>query len=126
MPDRLESRRADKSLARFNEGERKLLLGALGTHLPQSRMASLAAFEKVLSKALKAAQQKVTSPIRKAIMSGLSERDEKAEPCTDSHGNPEPDTEMRDHELVPLSENWLDYVEQEVKPFAPDAWVDQS
>ena len=31
-----------------------------------------------------------------------------------------------DHELVPLKEDWRDYFAREVKPFAPDAWVDQS
>ncbi|MCY4314244.1 MAG: SAM-dependent DNA methyltransferase, partial [Gammaproteobacteria bacterium] len=40
-------------------------------------------------------------------------------------GMPEPDPDLRDHELVPLSENWQDYVEREVLPFVPDAWVDE-
>ena len=35
-------------------------------------------------------------------------------------------THDRDHELVPLSEDWQEYVEREVKPFVPDAWVDTS
>ena len=28
------------------------------------------------------------------------------------------------HELVPLKENWREFVEREVKPFVSDAWVD--
>ncbi len=41
-------------------------------------------------------------------------------------GKPEPDTDFRDHELVPLKEDWQDYVAREVTPFVPDAWVDES
>ena len=37
-----------------------------------------------------------------------------------------PDTNLRDHELVPLKENWREFVEREVKPFVPDAWVDEN
>ena len=36
------------------------------------------------------------------------------------------DTDLRDHELVPLKEDWREYVEREVKPFVPDAWVDEN
>ena len=56
----------------------------------------------------------------------LSERDEVADTCTDKNGRPEPDTDLRDHELVPLKEDWREYVEREVKPFVPDAWVDEN
>lgn len=83
-------------------------------------------FEKALSKALKAAGIKIGAPIKKAILTALSERDDEADICMDKNGNPEPDTELRDHELVPLTEDWRDYVEREVLPFVPDAWVDES
>ena len=33
---------------------------------------------------------------------------------------------MRDHELVPLKEDWREYVAREVTPFAPDSWVDET
>ena len=64
--------------------------------------------------------------MKKAILAALRERDEEADICTDADGNPEPDTELRDHELVPLKEDWRDYVAREVTPFVPDAWVDES
>jgi type I restriction enzyme M protein len=41
-------------------------------------------------------------PIKKAILSALGERDEEAAICRDKKGNPEPDTDLRDHEVVPL------------------------
>ena len=60
------------------------------------------------------------------IITGLSERDESAAICTDTHGQSECDPELRDHELVPLKEDWREYVAREVTPFAADAWVDES
>ncbi len=66
------------------------------------------------------------APLKKAIVDAFSFRDENAQVCTDAKGNPEPDTDLRDHELVPLGEDWRDYVQREVLPFAPDAWVDES
>jgi type I restriction enzyme M protein len=59
-------------------------------------------------------------------MAALSEKDEEADICKDVKGNVEADSDLRDHELVPLAEDWQDYVEREVKPFVPDAWVDES
>ena len=61
----------------------------------------------------------------KAILSALSERDETAEICM-SGGEPEPDTELRDYENVPLKEDIDAYMEREVLPHVPDAWVDHS
>ncbi|NTE33334.1 type I restriction-modification system subunit M [Agrobacterium tumefaciens] len=84
------------------------------------------AFEKALGKALKAEGIKVGGPVKKAILSALSDRDEDADVCLDKDGNPEPDTDLRDHELVPLIEDWRDYMKREVLPFVKDAWVDES
>lgn len=44
----------------------------------------------------------------------------------DSKGNMLSDPSSRDTETVPLSEDLDEYVEREVRPFAPDAWVDES
>ncbi|MGR3197656.1 MAG: hypothetical protein ACU0DM_02825 [Paracoccus sp. (in: a-proteobacteria)] len=61
-----------------------------------------------------------------AILAALSERDEEAAICRNKDGNPEPDPDLRDHELVPLKEDWRGYVAREVIPFVPDAWVDET
>ena len=39
-------------------------------------------------------------------------------------GKPQPDSALRDTENVPLSEDVAAYFEREVKPHAPDAWID--
>jgi type I restriction enzyme M protein len=123
----LESLRDAKPFERLDEGERLAVLDALLVHLPQDeRWIDRDDFDKALSAALRRAGVKVGAAVRKAILSALSERDEGAEVCTDAKGNPEPDTDLRDHELVPLGEDWRTYVQREVLPFVPDAWVDES
>jgi type I restriction enzyme M protein len=82
-------------------------------------------FQIALDEAVRQARLKLPTPVQKAILSALSERNEEAEVCTDSKGNPEPDTELRDYENVPLKETIERYFEREVRPHVPDAWVDE-
>ncbi|MCP4601597.1 MAG: SAM-dependent DNA methyltransferase [Proteobacteria bacterium] len=83
-------------------------------------------FEEALKAASKNARVALPAPIKKAILTTLSERDESADVCTDKKGNPEPDTDLRDYENVPLKENIQDYFKREVLPHVPDAWIDES
>jgi type I restriction enzyme M protein len=62
----------------------------------------------------------------KAILEALGERDETAEICRDKKGNPEPDPQLRDTEMVPLKESVEEYFEREVLPHVHDAWIDYS
>ena len=124
-PHRLARLAEEKAIGKLDAAERDDLLDALSSHLPSEVFRNRGEFEKVLGKALRGAGIKIGTPIKKAILSALSERDETADICRDSDGNPEPDTELRDHELVPLKEDWRDYVTREVTPFVPDAWVDE-
>jgi type I restriction enzyme M protein len=77
-----------------------------------------------LEAALKKAGLKLKAPVLKAIIAGIGERDDAAEICRDSDGNPEPDTELNDTENVPLKENIETYFAREVTPHVPDAWID--
>ena len=43
----------------------------------------------------------------------------------DKQGNPKPDTALRDHERVPLTEDIEDYYQREVEPHGPDSWIDR-
>ena len=83
-------------------------------------------FVEVLRGAEAAAGVKLAAPERKAALSALGERDPEAEVCRDRRGNPEPDTELRDTETVPLSDDIDAYIAREVLPHVPDAWVDAS
>lgn len=108
-----------------------------------------AIFQKSLKGAIKAADLKLDAPVQKAILSALSEKDPKSEICRDTKGNPEPDPDLRDTELVSLpndvdlplpidydkkakNDDLLDlvkahceaYLKKEVIPHVPDAWID--
>lgn len=83
-------------------------------------------FGKALKKVFKTTGVELSSPIQKAILASLSERDETADICKDAKGNPGPDPELRDYENVPLKEDFCEYFELEVKPFVPDAWIDEN
>lgn len=82
-------------------------------------------FTKVLKKTLKASEVELSTPQLKALIAGLSERDDTADTCTGPKGKIEPDTELRDTENVPWNEDIHAYVEREVKPFVPDVWIDE-
>jgi type I restriction enzyme M protein len=125
-PERLSRLAKEKAIIRLDAAERDDLLDALASHLPSDEFRDRGEFEKALVKTLKGAGIRIGTPVKKAILSALSERDETTDVCPDADGNPEPDTELRDHELVPLNEDWRDYVTREVMPFVPDAWVDES
>lgn len=109
------------------------------------------AFEAALEAALKKLPNKVPAPIKKAILAALSERDPEADICLDSKGNPEPDADLRDTEIVALpddielplplgydnetghdkllalvKDHCEDYLKAEVLPHVPDAWIDHS
>ena len=114
-----------KPYARQDQTEQAAIAAALQT-IGDRFFTNRNAFEKALYKALKAAGLKIGAPIKKAILAALAERDVEADICTDKDGEPEPDTDLRDHELVPLTEDWRDYMKREVLPFVTDAWVDES
>ena len=83
-------------------------------------------FTAALDSALKKAGLKLKAPVLKAILTGTGERDDTAEICHDSQGNPEPDSELNDTENVPLKESIDSYFAREVTPHVPDAWIDPS
>ncbi|MGI6226261.1 MAG: type I restriction-modification system subunit M [Peptococcales bacterium] len=98
-------------------------------------------FNKVLNNIFK--DIKLTNSLSKAVLMGLSERDETADYCYKGK-NKEADTTLRDTEIIPLSldvedyqvdtekhikkerQNILDYVEKEVKPHVKEFWIDHS
>ncbi|OIP96948.1 hypothetical protein AUK40_04320 [Candidatus Wirthbacteria bacterium CG2_30_54_11] len=84
------------------------------------------AFIQVLEDRFAQAKLKIPAPLQKVILSELSERDETADICLDKHGHPEPDSELRDTENVPWGQDICRYFEKEVKPYVPDAWINES
>jgi type I restriction enzyme M protein len=54
------------------------------------------------------------------------ERNAKGQVVTDKKGNPKPDSSLRDTENIPLLMDVQEYMEKEVLPHVPDAWIDHS
>lgn len=123
--ERLGRLKSEKAFVRLDASAQEEVLEALGT-IPAKIFTSRKTFEMALSKALKAKEVQASAPVRKAILSALSERDDEADTCLDANGKPEADSELRDHELVPLGEDWREYLKREVLPFEPEAWVDET
>jgi type I restriction enzyme M protein len=86
------------------------------------------------------------SAVEKVLLDVLAVRDPDAEPVTDSHGNVEPDPDLRDNENVPIPTGAVtfeadpsarlasveyqtaveDYMAAEVLPYVADAWIDHT
>ena len=120
------SRKRGEAKARDEEAGRKqqAAIRALLGSLPDELILDRAVFEDALSEAARKAGLKLAAPIRKAILSALSERNAEAETCRDRDGRPEPDPELRDTENVPLSDEVESFFAREVRPHVPDAWID--
>ena len=146
-------KRKDDSAAKKEIAEGQAQQDAIRTLLAtlegKGRYMDRKAFEADLDKAAKKAGGKLPAPIKKAIFAALGERDPEAEICRDAKGNPEPDSDLRDTENIPLPEGTelplpmafgpdkpndelvqtfrttIDaYMKREVLPHVPDAWVD--
>ena len=100
----------------------RVLLHALAERTGGELFRDRAAFREALGEAASAAGLRLSAPERKAIEGALSERDPEAEVCSDGKCRPEPDSELRDTETVPLKEDIEAYFEREVLPHVPDAY----
>ena len=129
--------------------QQEAIRAALATLEGYRRYMDRQAFDTDVTEVAKRAGLKIPAPIRKAIFAALGERDPDAEICRDSKGRPEPDSELRDTENIPLppgtmlplpmdfgpdkpNDRLVDafredidaYVAREVLPHVSDAWVD--
>jgi len=113
--ERLEALKADKAFIK---------LKALGDEI----LTALSKMDKQIDDRVvftKALSIKLTASQFKLIQKHIGEHNEEAELCYDKKGNLEANSELRDYENVPLSEDIYDYFEREVKPHVPLAWIDQ-
>ncbi len=131
---------AAKPVEKLDAQARQELYETLIAHL------GVAGTEKDIAKKIGAdlARLNLPGPVEKAIYLALAVREEQAPTVTDRKGNPEPDPDLRDNENVPLPAIALsympdpssrlnhlaflaavsDYMEAEVLPYVPEAWVD--
>ena len=60
------------------------------------------------------------------IAEALSERDDTADICKTENEEIESDKELKDTENVPLTQDIREYFDKEVKPYVPDAWINET
>ena len=122
-PERIELALAAKSLTKWTDDERARLRSALVEASPTS---DLPAFTKLLKDAAKRADVSLAAPQLKSLTDAFSERDDAAPVIADAKGNPVPDSDLRDTENVPLTEDIEEYVAREIEPHVDNFWVDRS
>ncbi len=124
-PERLNKLNGYKPLQKPEDLLPKLL-SVLAGFDPEHIWKNRDAFLKAFKKACKAGGISLSPQQQKAIFQALSERDDTADICRDSKGNPEPDADARDVENIPLGTDVEAYFAREVKPHVPDAWMDRN
>jgi type I restriction enzyme M protein len=140
--DTLAAVEADAKVAKLDDDDRHTLLGSLQKQVPTVLTESSAA-AKLVRLAMGDAGLK-GKPLETAVLDAFAVRDPEAEAITDSKGNVEPDSDLRDNENVPLPIDRVgfesdvtarlatatyrraidDYMTAEVLPYVLDAWVD--
>ncbi len=124
--ERIDAALAAKQLSKLDDDGAAALRATLATLDTGEVWKNRAEFTKKLKKTLTTGSVALTGPQLKFLMGALSERDDSADVCTDTKGRPEPDSDLRDTENVPWNQNIHEYFDREVKPFVPDAWIDES
>lgn len=79
--ERLARLTDEKAIRKLDETESQELIDALSGHLPTILFTNREEFQKALNKALKGSWLKPGAPVKKAILSALSERDKDADIC---------------------------------------------
>jgi len=125
-PDRLDLLFLEKSILKLEPGQQAALRRALESMEREALWKNRDNFVHDLKAALKRAHQVVPASVVKTILTALGEPDDTADICVDAKGRPEADPAIRDTENVPWDQSVDEFFDREVRPFAPDAWIDRS
>ena len=129
--DRVERALALRSVRRLDDDDQAALRDAFSSAAATWEKnggivsTSRADFTKQLHCVIDNADVKLTPAVTRGILSELGEHDDDGE-LVQSGGKIQPNPDLRDTENVPWHEDVYDYLEREVKPFVPDAWIDES
>ena len=123
--ERLEKLQTEAAFIKLKE-QQEAIMQALKTLDAEHLWVNRETFLKAVKMAFKEQALDIKGPILKTIWQALSERDEQAEICKGSKGHPEADSDLRDYENIPLTEDIEAYFQREVIPHVPDAWIDHS
>jgi len=124
--ERIKEETAFNNLSGSEEGERKqeAIIDML-KDMDDKLYMDKEKFEEDLDKAIEEAGLDLKKSVRGNIFMALGEKDPKAEIVRDKNGDPERDTDLTDYEYVPLGTDVRKYFEEEVKPYVPNAWINE-
>jgi type I restriction enzyme M protein len=129
VPERIENihdERAFQNLADRDGGEAKQQrIVEMLEDMPDKLYQSKQAFEDDLNDYMLEYDLNLRKSVKGNIFRALSEKDADAEIVRDGNGDPEPDSDLRDYEYVPLEREVQSYFEEEVKPYVEDAWINE-
>lgn len=128
-PERIELLRQHKL---FEVGKKKptydpyqtdAIFTALQSLIGSPRRTNQAVFLKELKAAFAKSDAPFDAKLQKIVLQTMSEQDDTADIVTDTKGNPEADSGLRDTENIPLGQDVTEYFEREVLPYTPSAWI---
>ena len=121
----IESVRAHKSFEKMKPDQQAALLDAVRA-IRDDYGTNEAALVDKLKAATGERGLKLSATIKKLVLGAAYRYDSDGEPLVDENGNPQPDSDLRDNENVPLEQTIEEYLQREVLPHVPGAWVDES
>ncbi|GAB3707395.1 type I restriction-modification system subunit M [Mariniluteicoccus flavus] len=122
--DTIEQAMEAKPVEALDKEQRHHLRTALETLERGQVWTSQTEFINVLGPALGAHEVTLKPAVYKAVVAAFAASSPEGEIVKTPRGKFEADSSLRDTENVPLSEDVTAYVEREVLPWAPQAWVD--
>jgi len=122
-PERISKLEASAFFIKLSSEERGKIIAIL-KWIKDTLYTNRVSFEKVFEKAFPGKTLSVA--LKNKIIDALGERDENADLCLDKDGQPVSDSDARDYENVPYEMDIREYFDREVKPYVPDAWINES
>jgi type I restriction enzyme M protein len=114
----------ERPVAKLEEASRAGLIEALRAADPIAFDDEEQCRERLRGVAVEAGIEKPSAALVRVLTGRCLVRDPEAEPVRDKAGRLVPDPDLRDTENVPLGRDVDEYLEQEVLPYVPDAWVE--
>jgi type I restriction enzyme M protein len=124
--ERIENLEEETAFSKVPQPDQQSIINAIKTLDQDHVYTNLKVFIKALKAAFKAAKLEVKPALIKTIWQSLGEHDDAADIICQKNGEPEPDSNLRDYENIPLKEDIEEYFKREVLPHVPLAWIDHS
>lgn len=125
-PERIDAALNTRATRQLNTKAAQSVRAALTSLDPAQRWRNQDEFQRAITHAARNAGLTLTTPLLSAITRALGDTDQTADIFRTPQGTPEPDTSLRDTENVPWHEDIHTYLDREVRPYAPDAWINES